>query len=359
MFGWFKKNTNSLAGSSSNPTDLLMRADSSSQSPVEPKLRLVDVVAKTHKTEFGPFEDLNRDLAHFMEKNYKTCDPMLKMAYGYARRTAMCGMYFQRIVKQNVVNHVQDIFTALQSTTGQTVTFQREAAAQATDILQAYVPRLSREHDKALFHYARTGVNAVELADAHSYSAIDEIEDFPVPIDKCLDLIDYVIRSDQEAAKLFDPSPTSSISRPRLIDLVEKTSTAQLGAFARMCDDIKVSGPKIVGDDVLWAASGYAYLLGACAVFVGGGVHPRLVTDAVEMSNTLMAGVKNKPGVFALCKEQAVALAMTYATRFTAEAADVILEKGLKFEPFVSQGEGRISPEEVVLRARRIARELG
>lgn len=221
------------------------------------------------------------------------------------------------------------------------------------------MPRLGRQHEKALIHYARSGVNALELAETHEYADIDELDDFPVSIDKCLDLIDHVIWTDEEAAQLFDRGPTASATLTRLIDVVEKTSSVELGAFARMCDDIKASGPKFVGDDLLWAASGYAYLLGACAVFVGGGVHPRLIADAVEMSNTLMGNAKQHPGVLALCKEQTVALAMTYVLRFTAEAADVILDRGLAFEPFVSQGEGRIAPEEVVLRARRIARDLG
>lgn len=359
MFSWPKKKAEPTAGSNPNATDASRRVSTPASPPVAAKSRLVDVVVKIHETALGPFEDLNRDLAHYMERNFETADPMLKMAYGYARRVAMCGLYFQCIVQQNVVNHVQDIFTALQRTTGQTVEFQREAAAQATDILRTYVPHLGRQHEKALIHYARSGVNALELADTHAYAGIDELDDFPVSIDKCLDLIDHVIWTDEEAAQLFDPSPTASATRTRLIDVVEKTSSTQLGAFGRMCDDIKASGPKFVGDDLLWAASGYAYLLGACAVFVGGGVHPRLITDAIQMSNTLMGDAKQHPGVLALCKEQAVALAMTYVPRFTAEAADVILDRGLAFEPFVNQGEGRIAPEEVVLRARRIARDRG
>lgn len=358
MFGWSRKNPSPVASSAPSPTAPPNRTIVPTSPPLAARPRLSEVVAKVQKTELGPFEDLNRDLAHFMERNFDTCDPMLKMAYGYARRVAMSGLYFQCIVRQNVVSHVQDIFTALQSTTGQTVEFQREAAAQATDLLRVYAPRLDRQHEKALIYYARNGVNAVALAETHGFADIDELEDFPVSIEKCLDVIDYVIGTDQEAAKLFDSGPTPSTTRPRLIDVVEKISSTKLGAFGCMCDDIKASGPKFVGDDVLWAASGYAYLLGACAVFLGGGVHPRLVTDAVEMSNTLMAGVHKNPGALAQCKEQAVALAMTYCPRFTAEAANVILEKGLKFEPFVLQGEGKISPDEVVLRARRMARDL-
>ena len=351
-----------LAAQASSTSNLIVptqRATAPPSPPTAAKPRLVDVIARVHETELGPFEDLNRDLGHFIDQNYETCDPMLLMAYGYARRVAMSGLFFQRIVQQNVVSHVQDIFTALQSTTGQTVDFQREAAAQATEILRLYVAGLDRQHEKALIHYARTGVTADELAQTHGVSTIDELEDLPVSIDKCLELIDYVIDTDEEAASLFDPGPTPSATRLRLIDVVEKNNKSNMGPFGCMCDDIRASGPRFVGNDLLWAASGYAYLLGACAVFVGGGVHARLIDDAMKFSQTMMSGLDQDPAVAAICKEQAVALAMTYCTRFTTEAANVIMERGLKREPFVRQDDSKLSGEEVVLRARKIARDRG
>lgn len=57
------------------------------------------------------------------------------------------------------------------------------------------------------------------------------------------------------------------------------------------------------------------------------------------------------------CKSQAVALASTYVHKLTPEAAGVIIEMGLKFERLVDDDKERLSPEEVVLRARRIARD--
>lgn len=352
MFGWFKKKpATDAAVERTQPDSVTMVSP-----PPQRKPRLIDVISKNNKTEFGPFEDLNRDLANYTEKNFETCDPMIKMAYGYARRAAMMGLYFQGIVGQNLVNHVQDIFVGLQEMTGQTIDFQREAANQASETLKSYVPRLTREHERALIHYAREATTALELAEEHGYEGIDELEDDPVSLEKCLDLIDYVADMDSSAGALFSSTDMPS-STPRLIDFVEKVSSSKLGAFGNMCDDVKVSAHKFVGRAPLFAAAGYATILGRCAVFVGGGVHPKIIIDTVEQTKPLMADVEGKPAIMDICKQQAVALASTYVHKLTPEAADVIIQMGLKFERLVDDDNERLTPDEVVLRARRIARE--
>lgn len=348
MFDWFKKKASAAA-------DASRQANVVTDTP-QHKPRLIEVLNKKNRTDLGLFEDLNRDLENYIEKNFETCDPMIKMAYGYARRVAMTGLYFQGIVAHNVVNHVQDIFVGLQKMTGQTIDFQREAAGQATEVLQSYVPRLTREHERALLHYAREGTTAVALADDHGYMDINELEDDPVSIDKCLDLIDYVADVDSSAGHLFSSADRPN-GPPRLIDFVEKVSSPKLGAFASMCDDIKASSHKFVGREPLVAAAGYATILGRCAVFVGGGVHPKIIVDAVDQTKVLMADVEGNQEALDICKSQAVALASTYVPKLTPEAADVIIEMGLKFERFVDDENERLSPDEVVLRARRIARD--
>lgn len=348
MFDWFKKKT-SAAVDPSQPTKV-------DATPPQEKPRLIQVLIKNNRTDLGPFEDLNRDLANYIEKNFETCDPMIKMAYAYARRVAMTGLHFQGIVAQNVVNHVQDIFVGLQKMTGQTIDFQREAAGQATEVLGSYVPRLTREHERALLHYAREGTTAVALADDHDYMDIDELEDDPVSIDKCLDLIDYVADVDSTAGHPFSSADKPN-GPPRLIDFVEKVSSSKLGAFANMCDDVKASSHKFVGREPLFAAAGYATILGRCAVFVGGGVNPKIIVDAVDQTKVLMADVEGNQEVLDICKSQAVALASTYVHKLTPEAADVIIEMGLKFERLVDDVKERLSPDEVVLRARRVARD--
>ena len=161
---------------------------------------------------------------------------------------------------------------------------------------------------------------------------------------------------DPLAKRLFT-STDNPYSFPRLVDFVEKVSSSKFGAFANMCDDIKASSEKFVGRDPLFAAAGYATLLGRCAVFVGGGVTPKIIVDAVDQSKVLMADVEGNQEALAICKQQAVDLASTYVLKLTPEAADVILEMGLRFERFVDDDKERITPDEVVLRARRIARD--
>lgn len=348
MFDWFKKKASKAA-------EACKQTEVSIDPPLR-KPRLIDVLSKNNRTDLGPFEDLNRDLANYIEKNFETCDPMIKMAYGYARRVVMTGLYFQGVVEQNVVNHVQDIFVGLQKMTGQTIEFQREAAVQATEVLQSYVPRLTREHERALLHYAREVTTAVALAGDHGYMDIDELEDDPVSIDKCLDLIDHVVDVDSSARYLFSLTDRPN-SLPRLIDFVEKVSLSKLGAFANMCDDIKASSHKFVGRDPLFAAAGYATILGRCAVFVGGGVHPKIIIDTVEQTKVLITDVECNQEALNICKKQAVDLASTYVPKMTSDAADVIIEMGLKFERLVDDEKERLSPDEVVLRARRIARD--
>lgn len=348
MFDWFKKKTSAAAE--------ITKQTKVATTPPQAKPRLIEVLIRNNRTDLGSFEDINRDLANYIEKNFETCDPIIKMAYGYTRRVAMTGLYFQGIVGHNVVSHVQDIFVGLQNMTGQTIDFQREAASQATEVLQSYLPRLTLEHERALLHYAREGTTAVELAKTHGYMEIDELEDDPVSIDKCLDLIDYVSDVDSSAGQRFSTADKPA-GLPRLIDFVEKVSSSKLGAFGSMCDDVRASSHKFGGREPLFAAAGYATILGRCAVFVGGGVSPKIIVDAVDQTKVLIADVQGNQEAVDICKSQAVALASTYVHKLTPEAADVIIEMGLKFERLVDDDKERLSPDEVVLRARRIARE--
>lgn len=317
--------------------------------------RLIDKVEKKHTTALGLFEDLNRDLASYIEKNEHD-DPLRKMAYAYARRTAMAGLYFQGVVGQNVVKHVQDIFVGLQLTTGQTIQFQRDAASQATELVASYVPRLTRECESVLAYYTREGTTAVALAKNQDYFDIDPIEDDPVSIDKCLDLIERMLEIFKTVG-LNDTAKAGSARQKRLIDLVEKSSAVKLGAFANMCEDVRTASAKFVGDDILFASAGYALILGACGTYVAGGVNPKLITDVYGSAKTLMSSIGDNPELHRVCKKQAVDLASTYVRHLSPEAAEVILQTGLELNLFADEGKNRMSPEEVVQHARRIARD--
>lgn len=318
--------------------------------------RLVELVERKARTPLGAFEDLNRDLAVFIEKNFETGEPTVKMAYAYARRTAMAGLFFQGIVGENVVKHVQDIFIAFQHQTGQTIAFQQQAAIQADEILRCYVPRVTPEHGRVLVNYAREGITAMELAGADGLDfEIDELEEDPVSISTCIDLVDRVFEVSNALGMALRPTVDPK-SQKRLIDVVEKTNNAKLGPFASMCEDVRSSAQSYRGDNILFYSAGYALILGSCGTYVAGGVHPKLVLDTLTAARTLMAGSGSDPEVTRICKEQAVALARTYVHKLTLEAAEVITEMGCKLDVFTKDGETRLSPEDVVLRAKHIAR---
>lgn len=323
----------------------------------EKKGSLIDIVEKKHTTALGLFEDLNRDLGSYIEKNEHD-DPLRKMAYAYARRTAIAGLYFQGILGQSAVKYVQDVFVSFQLTTGQTIEFQREAARQATELVASYVPRLTRECESVLFYYTREGTTAMELAKNQDYFDIDPFKDDPVSIDKCLDLIETMLETFKDTG-LNTAAKGGGTRQKRLIDVVEKTCTAKLGAFASMCDDVKTSADKFVGDDILFASSGYALILGACGAYVAGGVNPKLITDFYVCAQSLMASIGDNQELHRVCKKQAVDLASTYVRHLNPEAAEVIMKTGLEFNVFAEGGKGRMSPDEVVQHARRIARDAG
>lgn len=344
MFGLFRKKT--------------VQADSPAAvgEKMPKRQRLNEVVERKARTELGAFEDLNRDLGSFIEENFETCEPMVKMAYAYARRTAVSGLFFQGIVGENVVKHVQDIFQGLQKLTGQTINFQREAALQATEIVGSYVPGLNSEHELVLLNYAWEGVTAIELASNEALDfVIDELEEDPVSINTCVALINRVFDVSKALGMSLRPAVDPSRQK-RLIDVVEKINQAKLGAFASMCEDVRSSAQNYRGDNILFSSAGYALILGSCGAYVAGGVHPKLISDYSGMAKTLMADIGSDPVAHRICKEQAIALASTYIHKLTPQAAEIIIETGLKLDAFTNDGESRLTPDEVVLRAKRIAR---
>ena len=105
---------------------------------------LVDLVEKIEDNGCGAFFDINNDLGRFIEKN-PDCSKMLKMSYGYARRTAVAGMVLQGIMKQADYDYVYKIFTAIQQATVHTVEFQEEAAKQAYELIASYTSLFNKE----------------------------------------------------------------------------------------------------------------------------------------------------------------------------------------------------------------------
>lgn len=106
--------------------------------PRKEEVVLSDIVSKQTKSEYV-FRNINDDLGKSCENIMKST-PAVKMAYGYARRAAVGGMYLQGIATKDIYDHVSAIFKSLQFQTGQTVEFQRQAFLDAIAYMQTYNP---------------------------------------------------------------------------------------------------------------------------------------------------------------------------------------------------------------------------
>lgn len=102
------------------------------------EVRLTDIVPKQTKSGYV-FWDINDDLGKSCEEIMQST-PAVKMAYAYARRAAVAGMYLQGIVTKEVYDHVAVVFKSLQLQTGQTVEFQRQAFLDSIEYMQTYSP---------------------------------------------------------------------------------------------------------------------------------------------------------------------------------------------------------------------------
>jgi len=103
---------------------------------VEPTLKLVDIVPKVTRSGFLLW-NINDDLGTAADDIARST-PQIKMAYGYARRTAAAAMHLQGLVTRDVYIHVCGIFRALQQQTGHSVEFQEEAWADSIEFMQTY-----------------------------------------------------------------------------------------------------------------------------------------------------------------------------------------------------------------------------
>lgn len=109
------------------------------------------------------------------------------------------------------------------------------------------------------------------------------------------------------------------------------------------------------GEPAAWNTGARSRLSGSAEPYWGGRVESVgddlvLCTGGSGLSAAASRGLDS-------CKSQAVALASTYVHKLSPEAADVIIEISLNFERLVDDDKERLSPEEAVLRARRIARD--
>lgn len=121
--------------------------------------RLIDLVKQQDTSAHGGFVRLNNDLSHFVD-DYKEKDPLIMMAYAYARRIAAAGMFFQGIAGKDLFDYVYDIFKKWQIATGVSVDFQEQAGAQGMELALKYLPEMDRDSIRLMTGLAAQGVNA-------------------------------------------------------------------------------------------------------------------------------------------------------------------------------------------------------
>ena len=152
--------------------------------------RLIDVL-RPNRTASGGFMDLYNDLAPVWKPEL---DPLIQMAYAYARRIATCGLFFQGVAQQEHMDQTEKIFRSLQMTTGQTVDFQEAASAQANEVAAAYLPEFSYSHLMVVIAYARQGMDAEDVASIPALF-MDVAEDRPpYSVDTCFAVADALVQ---------------------------------------------------------------------------------------------------------------------------------------------------------------------
>lgn len=102
----------------------------------EPSQKLSELALRNHRTGYV-FVDINNDLGDAAEAIMANT-PLIKMTYGYARRTAALAMYAQGLIDKSVLDHVQMIFKSLQLGTEQSKEFQEKAFEESITFMQTY-----------------------------------------------------------------------------------------------------------------------------------------------------------------------------------------------------------------------------
>ncbi|MGR5233661.1 hypothetical protein [Vibrio rotiferianus] len=124
------------------------------------KKELVSVVAKKENSEHGHFVNIINDLAHYIDEVGEKGDPLKRMAYAYARRSAAAGLYIQGFLDKNEFEYQKSVFKGFQQTTGVSRQFQIDAHEQALDFIISYDERLNRTFVHAAMMLVEGGLDA-------------------------------------------------------------------------------------------------------------------------------------------------------------------------------------------------------
>lgn len=111
--------------------------------------RLIDLVEKIDTTD-SVFANIMNDLGSYIDKVGEDEDKLRMMAYAYARRFAAAGLCAQGAWDRDAFDYTYNLFKSFQMNTGQSVEFQKKAAAQAMELIKSYDSRMDEEIHSAL-----------------------------------------------------------------------------------------------------------------------------------------------------------------------------------------------------------------
>lgn len=296
------------------------------------EINLSGVVKKISDTGYA-FVDINNDLGEAAEE-IMSSSPMVQMAYGYARRTAVAALYVQGLVNKETYDHVISIFKSLQIQTGHTIEFQESAFAGAAEYMIGY-------HHLITSFMAKMIVSVSENYEIPP-GQLDDAQLFKEVLDTA--------HNEQEARHV---SFGNDHGEPRLIEYVVRVNSSQLGPFANLLEDVKVAASQsdILRTPLLSAAVGYSMELAVAALWVAGGVHHKIIEDTIEAICAFKADIGSDHELHNEALAQAVELANVYTPGTTVKHIEVIVDMVKELERFRHEGEPVLEASEVLLRA--------
>lgn len=335
IWSWFSKK---------KPDASVEQTGNAASATSQPNPQLMDIVERKASTGYGGYADLDSDLAQLTMPELEK-SPLVLMAYGYARRLASRGLLFQGLVDEAHTQQSQQVFVTLQGRTEQTIGFQEAAGAQAVELLMLYLPDASKTELDFIYKNALQGITARQILTIHG-EEVTATEAGYFPVEFCIEL----------AQRIACEEPVAVEGRElRLIDVIEKRSKNSYGPFADMFEDLKVPVPAMLRDPLISTATGYAMWLAASGVFVAGGVQPQILVDARKLLMVFSKDADGDPDIIRKAKAQAIALASTYVPEIDDEAAAEIMAAGDEIVSFYVNEERRLTPSEVVERAKERA----
>lgn len=302
--------------------------------PRESQLSLSSIVPKSHDTGFV-FVNVTNDLGAAAERIMGSTNH-IKMAYGYARRAAAAALHIQGIIDEDGFQHVCGIFKSLQALTEHSVEFQEAAGAEATKFIQSYNSSVSGLFLKYLMQIAtQYEVGERQLSDSELIKAV----------------MDHMYR-DQEVSNGVASNQPAEL---RFIDYVDQLTSTPLGPFANMMEDVRSAAtkPEVLRNPKLAAAAGYSMEIAVAGLWVAGGVHHKLIEDAIGAIFAFKADIGDDRASHQKALEQSLELTNLYVPGVTAQHYAVLVAMSRELERFREEGEPVLDASEVLRRAER------